>query len=96
MTGPRELPDMGYQSWRDVARGCRHLADTLRVIGRAIPAAQSQGARSRERADANTLLSVHVPGLFAQAARLARAAECLAAAERLAEIATRYEREGGE
>lgn len=96
MTGPRELPDMAYQSWWDVAHGCRCLADTLRMIGRTIPAAQSQNATPRERADALCVLSVHVPGLFATAARLARAAERMVHAERMAEIAARREHEGEE
>lgn len=87
MTAPRELPDMGYQSWWDIAHGCRSLCGTLRLIGRTIPAAQS----SRERADALCVLSVHVPGLFAQAARLAHAADRMVDAERMAEIAARRE-----
>lgn len=78
--------DVGYQEWWEIARGVRHLAGTLDLIQRSIAAKESVHTTARDRADAEHILAVQVPGLQHEAKRLARAAERLAALKLIAEV----------
>lgn len=80
---------VGYQEWWEIARGVRHLAGTLDLIQRSLAAKESVHTTARDRADAEHILAVHVPGLHHEAKRLARAAERLASAALVAQVLER-------
>lgn len=81
--------DVGYQDWWEIARGVRYLADSLNLIEKSQAAKESVHTTARDRADAELILAVHVPGFRQEVKRLARAAERLAAAELVAQVLKR-------
>ena len=89
MSGQSEPIDEGYRQWWEIARGVRHLAGTLNLIEKSIAVKKAVRTTARERADAEHVLAVHVPALYQEARRLARAAEGLAHAELVAEVLAR-------
>lgn len=74
--------DEAFRTVTDLARGCRHLADSLKMVQRARATSLAEASTERDRADAFHVLLVHESSLREQAERLARAAERLAAGSR--------------
>lgn len=70
--------DDGYRSLADIARGCRHLADTIKLLQQARSTTLAEKSTERERADAYHVLLVHEFTLRQESVRLANAAERLA------------------
>lgn len=68
----------GYLSLADIASGCRHLADTIKLLQQARATTLAEKSTERERADAYHVLLVHEPALRRESERLARTADRLA------------------
>lgn len=75
---PAPESDDGYRNLADIARGCRHLADTIKLLQQERSVTLAENSTDRARADAYHVLLVHEPALRRDSERLAIAAERLA------------------